>query len=189
MFYFVRLLPYLFLSSCCALSSFSRSVPFFLAVANPSARVSVPLSIRLVSSPLVSSSSFVARSRTLCRLGPEQFFFCYFIQLFREREESFYYLDARLQCLADNKPMKATFELEGPLKSPFSPTSRFLSRSLTLAFSLPLVPVLSHVSILILFSSVADLVPFLRLSSSNARRENFAPLFCFLSALRSYFSL
>lgn len=126
-----------------------------------------------------SSSSFVARSRTLCRLGPEQFFFCYFIQLFREREESFYYLDARLQCLADNKPMKATFELEGPLKSPFSPTSRFLSRSLTLAFSLPLVPVLSHVSILILFSSVADLVPFLRLSSSNARRENFAPLFCF----------
>lgn len=185
MFYFVRLLPYLFLSSCCALSSFSLC-SFFSRC-----RESLCSCLRssLDSSRFVSSSSFVARSRTLCRLGPEQFFFCYFIQLFREREESFYYLDARLQCLADNKPMKATFELEGPLKSPFSPTSRFLSRSLTLAFSLPLVPVLSHVSILILFSSVADLVPFLRLSSSNARRENFAPLFCFLSALRSYFSL
>jgi len=67
-------------------------------------------------------------------LGPEQFSFCYFIQLFREREESFYYLGARLQCLANNKPMKATFEPEGPLKSSSSPTSR----SFTLAFSLPL---------------------------------------------------
>lgn len=193
MFYFVRLLPYLFLPSCCVLSSFSLCSFFFSLSRIPllvspflSRFVSFRLPARTSSS---TSSSFVARSRTLCRLGPEQFFFCYFIQLFREREESFYYLDARLQCLVDNKPMKATFELEGPLKSPFSPTSRFLSRSLTLAFSLPLVPVLSHVSILILFSSVADLVPFLRLSSSNARRENFAPLFCFLSALRSYFSL
>lgn len=85
-----------------------------------------------------SSSSFVARSRTLCRLGPEQFFFCYFIQLFREREESFYYLDARLQCLADNKPMKATFELEGPLKSPFShqPHVFCLAHSLSLSLFL-----------------------------------------------------
>lgn len=50
MFYFVRLLPYLFLSSCCVFSSLSpRS--FFLAVVNPSARVSVPLSIRLVPFP------------------------------------------------------------------------------------------------------------------------------------------
>lgn len=86
--------------------------------------------------------------------------------------------------------MKATFELEGPLKSPFSPTSRFfVSLTLTLAFSLPLILILSHVSILILFPSVADLVPYLRLSSSNARRENFVPRFCFLSALRFYFSL
>lgn len=84
--------------------------------------------------------------------------------------------------------MKATFELEGPLKSPFSPTSRVFI-SLTLAFSLSLILVLSHVPILILFSSVADLVPYLHLSSSNARRENFAPFFYFLSALRSYFSL
>lgn len=129
MFYFVRLLPYLFLSSCRVLPSLLLCSFFSLAVANPSARVSVSLSIRPVPFPstnLSSSSSFtVARRRTLCRLGPEQFFFCYFIQLFREREESFYYLDARLQCLADNKPMKATFELEGPLKSPFSPTSHF----------------------------------------------------------------
>lgn len=98
-----------------------------------------------ISSLAFSYSSFsIARRRTLCRLGPKQFFFCYFIQLFREREESFYYLVARLQCLADNKPMKATFELEGPLKSPFSPTSHFfvsfthshfLSSSSSLVFS------------------------------------------------------
>lgn len=136
MFYFVQLLPYLFLSSCCVLSSLLLHSFFFLAVANPSARVSVSLSIRPVPFPSTNLlSTSVARRRTLCRLGPERFFFCYFIKLFREREESFYYLDARLQCLADNKPMKATFELEGPLKSPFSPTSRFfpLARSLSLS--------------------------------------------------------
>lgn len=70
-------------------------------------------------------------THSLSGWAPERFSFCYFIQLFREREESFYYLGARLQCLADNKPMKATFEPEGPLKSPFSRTSRF---SLSLAY-------------------------------------------------------
>lgn len=65
------------------------------------------------------------QTHSLSGWAPERFSFCYFIQLFREREESFYYLGARLQCLADNKPMKATFEPEGPLKSPFSRTSRF----------------------------------------------------------------
>lgn len=68
----------------------------------------------------------------------QEFSFCYFIQLFREREDSFYYLGAQLQCLADNKPMKATFEPEGPLKSPFSPASRFFFFRLAhlLSFSL-----------------------------------------------------
>lgn len=125
MFYFVRLLPYLFLSSCRVLIPFALF--FFFSLSRIPLPVSASLS-RFVSFRFparISSSSSVARRRTLCRLGSEQFFFCYFIQLFREREESFYYLDARLQCLADNKPMKATFELEGPLKSPFSPTSHF----------------------------------------------------------------
>lgn len=104
--------------------------PFFIAVANPSARVSVSPSVRLTSF-LSANLLFLLRREETHPLSAglaaerEEFSFCYFIQLFREREDSFYYLGAQLQCLADNKPMKATFEPEGPLKSPFSPTSRF----------------------------------------------------------------
>lgn len=131
------------------------------------------------------SSSFSSRGDAPF-VGPaaerEEFSFCYFIQLFREREDSFYYLGARLQCLADNKPMKATFEPEGPLKSPFSPTSRFFSsHSLTLVFSLLLVLVCSRVPIP--FASIADPVLFLHSFPHSVRRENFAPFFRFRSLL------
>lgn len=136
MFYFVWLLlpfpPHVpFVSLFLFLASrFSLFCPFFIAVANPSARVSVSPSLRLASF-LSANLLFLLRLEETHPLSAEpaaereEFSFCYFIQLFREREDSFYYLGAQLQCLADNKPMKATFEPEGPLKSPFSPTSRF----------------------------------------------------------------
>lgn len=199
-FYFVRLLPVslsLFLPPCLSplsLRSFFSSLSRIPLLVSPSLFRFV--SFRYpgrTSSPTFSYSYFsIARKRTLCRLGPEQFFFCYFIQLFREREESFYYLDARLQCLADNKPMKATFELEGPLKSPFSPTSRFFvsfthshflsfssslifSRIFPFSFSFPLSLTWYHPS-----SVSLRVMPAVKIS----RR-----FFASSSALRSYFYL
>lgn len=61
--------------------------------------------------------------------------FAILFNFFARGRDSFYYLGARLQCLADNKPMKATFEPEGPLKSPFSPTSRFFFFFVSLTYS------------------------------------------------------
>lgn len=194
MFYFVWLLrpfpphvPFASLFLFFLLPAFLSFVLFFIAVANPSARVSVSASVRLA--PFLGANLlFLLHREETHPLSAEpaaereEFSFCYFIQLFREREDSFYYLGAQLQCLADNKPMKATFEPEGPLKSPFSPTSRFFSsRTLTLVFSLLLVLVCSRVPIL--FPSIADPVPFLHSSSCSVRHENFAPFFCFRSLL------
>lgn len=133
MFYFVRFLPRVH-SFCISFPLLFRSFLFYLVLFPRCREFFYPFLPQFVSLcfPARISPSVM---RSLCRL--EQFFFCYFIQLFREREESFYYLGARLQCLADNKPMKATFEPEGPLKSPFSPTSRFF---FYLACSLSLSP-------------------------------------------------
>lgn len=125
-------LPYLFLPFLLLLVSFVMS--FF-----PRCRESVPFVSSFV--PWAVSLRFPARNPLPLPLGREEThslsgwvapsgsLFAILFNFFA-REESFYYLGARLQCLADNKPMKATFEPEGPLKSPFSRTSRF---SLSLA--------------------------------------------------------
>lgn len=163
MFYFIRLLSR---ARFFRISFSLLSRPFFLVVANPFPHVSVPFRPSHSASrhepppPSRGGAPFVEWAREEGERKErerEYSFFCYFIQLFRAREESFYYLGARLQCLADNKPMKATFEPESPLKSPFSLTSRFLSLSL----SLP--PLLSFSTALILsrvpIPSVDDSVP------------------------------
>lgn len=108
--------------------------------------------------PLPESSVPVTTRQTLCHPVPGQSSFCYFIQLFHEKGESFYYLAARLQCLADNKPMKATFEPRGPFEKSFF-------ANLSLAHSL--FPSLSP--------SAAFLVP------------TFLPCPCFASTLAPHF--
>lgn len=170
-----------------AFASLFRVLSFSsLAVANLHARVLVLLGFSLSLSRFPGTNFLVARRRTpfFDRARSNSFFLLFYSTFSRanrrererKREESFYYLGARLQCLADNKPMKATFEPEGPLKSPFSPTSRVFFVSPSLSLSLFKLSFLSHMlPFLFLFPSVVDPVPFLR------RCENFALLFLLLA--------
>lgn len=136
MFYFVRpraraILPSVSFPPVLAASRLFRHVPFSSLSRIRFFRVFVRPLGRLTPFPGAKPPAPRSRRRrTLCRAGPPSGSLFAILFNFFAREESFYYLGARLQCLADNKPMKATFEPEGPLKSPFSRTSRF---SLSLA--------------------------------------------------------
>lgn len=87
--------------------------------------------------PLKTTTTTIPRWRRggggLCHPVLEHFFLFsrYFIQLFFQKwRESFYYPSARLQCLANNKSMKATFEPRGSFEKSF-----FANLSLSLSFS------------------------------------------------------
>lgn len=76
--------------------------------------------------PLKTTTTTIPRWRRggggLCHPVLEHFFLFsrYFIQLFFQKwRESFYYPSARLQCLANNKSMKATFEPRGSFEKSF----------------------------------------------------------------------